>query len=92
MKTKYTILLLIGCLLLASCVAHQHEKVNPDEYIIYGFWYGLWHGIISPITFVISLFSDHISVWETHNNGGWYTFGFLLGVGTLGGSSGRSSK
>lgn len=78
-------------LLLTSCVAHQHEMVNPDEYIIYGFWYGLWHGTIAPITFVISLFNDNVVVWETHNNGGWYTFGFLLGIGGLSFGSSKSS-
>ena len=90
MKNK--LFLLSALILLSSCVAHRHETYNPDEYIIYGFWYGLWHGIISPITFVISLFSDKVVVFETHNNGCWYTFGFLLGVGTLTSSSVRSSN
>jgi hypothetical protein len=89
---KVNILLVATMLLMASCAAHQHETYNPDTYVIYGFWSGLWHGIISPITFVISLFSDHMTVWETHNNGGWYTFGFLIGVGTLTGGSAKASK
>lgn len=90
---KKSILLLAVILLLASCTAHQHETYNPDEYIIYGFWYGLWHGIISPITFVISLFSDHVTIYETHNNGGWYNFGFLMGAGSLtGGGIKATSK
>lgn len=79
-------------MLFASCVAHKHNDVNANEVIIYGFWSGLWHGIISPITFIISLFSDSVTVWETHNNGAWYTFGFLLGVGSSIGGSTKASK
>jgi hypothetical protein len=41
-----------------------------------GFWLGLWHGIITPVTFVISLFSSAVGIYEVHNNGGWYDTGF----------------
>ena len=60
---------------------------------IAGFWQGLWHGIIAPITFVVSLFSDSVHVYEVHNNGNWYNFGFLLGVATiLGGGGGERQR
>ncbi|MGZ8220092.1 MAG: hypothetical protein ACXWT0_00440 [Methylobacter sp.] len=52
-----------------------------------GFWYGLWHGMISPISWLISLFSDDVSIYAIYNNGGWYDFGFMLGVGALVSSS-----
>lgn len=45
-----------------------------------GFWVGFWHGIISPITFVISLFNPGVRMYETNNGGRLYDFGFLLGV------------
>jgi hypothetical protein len=51
-----------------------------------GFWGGLWHGIIAPITFVVSLFVDGVSIYETTNNGRWYEFGFMLGIGAYAGS------
>lgn len=61
-----------------------------------GFLLGLWHGCISIVTFVISLFSDKINVYEVYNNGNWYNFGFMLGISIAfgGGSSGacRSRK
>ena len=57
-----------------------------------GFWLGLWHGVIAPITFVISLFSDTVNVYEIHNNGNWYNFGFVLGAGVLLGGGGASSR
>lgn len=49
-----------------------------------GFWSGLWHGLITPFSFIGSLFSDDIAVYAVNNTGGWYDFGFLLGVGGLG--------
>ena len=81
-------------LILAGCVAGPNEMTNsPDEEgKVAGFWQGLWHGIIAPITFIISLFSDTVNVYEVHNNGGWYTFGFLLGLGVLTGGGGRASS
>jgi hypothetical protein len=51
-----------------------------------GFWAGLWHGLISPITFLVSLFSPNVRIYETNNRGRWYDFGFILGVsGAFGG-------
>jgi hypothetical protein len=45
-----------------------------------GFWYGLWHGIILPFAWLGSLFSDSIAIYAIYNNGGWYDFGFFMGV------------
>jgi hypothetical protein len=42
---------------------------------------GLWHGIVAPITFIVSLFADGVRIYETNNNGRWYDFGFMLGIG-----------
>ena len=45
-----------------------------------GFWAGLWHGFICLFTFLIGLFSDQVRMYEIHNAGGWYNFGFLIGA------------
>ena len=45
-----------------------------------GFWAGLWHGLISPITFLVSLLSPNVRIYETNNRGRWYDFGFIIGV------------
>jgi hypothetical protein len=51
-----------------------------------GFWAGLWHGLISPITFLVSLLSTNVRIYETNNRGRWYDFGFIIGVsGAFGG-------
>ena len=57
----------------------------------YGFWSGLWHAMIAPFSFIGSLFSDDIAIYAVNNNGGWYDFGFILGIGSFFGYS-RKSK
>jgi hypothetical protein len=51
-----------------------------------GFFMGLWHGIISFVTLVIGIFYESVQVYEVENTGGWYDFGFLLGVSSIWGS------
>lgn len=41
---------------------------------------GLWHGIIAPVTLVISFFNSNTRMYEVHNAGSEYDLGFLLGV------------
>lgn len=65
-------------LLLSSCAAGPNPAVGTGEPA--GFLLGLWHGIILPVTFIISLFTDDVSIYEVVNNGNWYDFGFILGV------------
>lgn len=83
-------------LVLSACAAGPNGAVGTvaETGDIAGFWLGLWHGIIAPVTFVISLFSDGVNVYEIHNNGNWYNFGFVIGaVFLIGGSHGaRSAK
>jgi hypothetical protein len=78
----------LGCivliaLVLSSCAPGPNtvQKTADEEGKIAGFWRGLWHGLISPITFIISLFSRNTNIYEVHNSGSWYNFGFVIGAG-----------
>lgn len=90
-KITFFILLLILITILNGCAAGTNPMINvpTEDGSVAGFWFGLWHGMICPITFVAPLFSENVHFYEVHNNGGWYNFGFILGVGALGGSSSR---
>ena len=57
-----------------------------------GFLWGCWHGFIFPWAWIGSLFSDDIAVYAVPNSGGWYDFGFFLGITVLGGGSFFGSK
>jgi hypothetical protein len=69
--------LLLG-LLLAACAATQLPAVPFIQ--APGFWKGLWHGFIAPITFIVSLFSEDVRIYAFPNAGRWYDFGFMLGI------------
>ena len=72
-------------LVLAACAAGPNPEVGSAAVGggPAGFFPGLWHGFISPITFIISLFTNDVSIYEVHNDGNWYDFGFVLGAGIL---------
>ena len=57
-----------------------------------GFWHGLWHGMIFPVAWIVSLFSDSTAIYAVYNNGGWYDFGFFIGVGGFSASILASKK
>jgi hypothetical protein len=81
-------------LTLAACAASPNEAANQANEA--GFWLGLWHGLIAPIAFIVSLFNDSVGIYEVDNTGGWYDFGFLLGVSFFfsggGAGAGRSGS
>ena len=49
-----------------------------------GFLLGLWHGFIFPVAWIVSLFMDKVAVYAVPNNGGWYDFGYFVGIVFLG--------
>lgn len=93
---QYLVLTAVGALVVFSlgCAAGDVTRWNTQNPA--GFWQGLWHGMISIITFIISLFNQNVEIYERFNNGGWYDFGFLLGIliiwGGGGGATARLNK
>jgi len=90
-------MVVVATLLLVACAPGPNQLAgSPDDMgRVAGFWKGLWHGFIILFTFIGSLFSDTVRIYEVHNSGGWYNFGYLLGVmmffGGGGGGAGRRS-
>ncbi len=97
MKKKAMIIavLLAAAIITVSCAAGPNvmEQATDLEKPA-GFLLGIWHGFISLFTFIISLFSDKVNVYEVYNNGGWYNFGFIIGISIFygGGSKGAGSR
>lgn len=96
-KTKNSILSLTKAILILlvlfsfySCAEVSHIEKCVTE-APYGFWGGLWHGIIAPIGFIGSLISEDIAMYAVNNNGGWYDFGFVLGAGILFGGGSKAT-
>ena len=76
-------------LLLGACAATQQAAVV--EAAAPGFWLGVWHGFIFPVAFLVSLFMPEVALYAVPNNGGWYDFGFFVGIVFIGVGA-RSSK
>jgi hypothetical protein len=93
MKTSLTLFVLVLLLLhiMAGCAPGPHQSkgtANAHE-VIAGFWLGLWQGFIAPFVFVVSLFKSNLSIYEVHNNGTWYNFGYLFGLACFFGGGGK---
>lgn len=65
---------------LTAASRNELELLANEKGEIAGFWRGLWHGFIAPFAFITSLFKDNVGIYEGHNNGKWYNFGFILGL------------
>ena len=73
---------LLPLLLLSACAATQGaDAVAPAAP---AFLYGLWHGFIFPVAWIVSLFVDNVAIYAVPNNGGWYDFGYFLGIVVFG--------
>ena len=72
----------VGALALTACAATQDPAaVSPSAP---GFPLGLWHGFIFPVAWVVSLFTSKVAIYAVPNNGGWYDFGYFLGIVVFG--------
>lgn len=81
-RTLLKRIILMGVLLaISGCAAHHNVAIDSGGA---GFWMGLWNGLIIPITFVVSFFNSDVNIYEVVNNGGFYNFGYVLGVLLLG--------
>ena len=74
-------ILLLPILALAACADQVATAVAPQAP---GFLYGIWHGFIFPVAWIVSLFDSDAAVYAVPNNGGWYDFGYFIGVVFLG--------
>ena len=76
--------------------------VNPEEGKpaanghVAGLGTGLWHGLISVVTLIMSFINPEIQMYEVHNSGRLYNLGFLIGAillfAILGFSGGRRRR
>ncbi len=94
MKLPALILILVLLVSLTSCAPGPNNlKGTPGEKnSVAGFWLGLWQGFIAPFVLVISLFVRDLNIYEVHNNGAWYNFGYIFGVMCFFGGGGHQSR
>ena len=87
------VVVLLALILLAGCAPGANQSVGTasEHGRVAGFWLGVWHGFIAPFVFVISLFKSNLNIYEVHNNGLWYNFGYLFGVACFFGGGGNKA-
>jgi hypothetical protein len=70
-------LLLTLILLLSSCLPGTliATEDNPA-----GFFMGIWHGWIAPISLVVGIFDPQVRIYEQDNTGWLYDFGFYIAI------------
>ena len=75
---------------LSACAATQDSAAVAPQ--APGFLLGLWHGFIFPVAWIVSLFTDKVAIYAVPNNGGWYDFGYFLGIVVFGVGAKQSSE
>ena len=80
MRVRNALIIAVLALLLLSVsgCAPGSGKHTPDDPA--GFFTGIWHGWIAPITLIWGFFNECIRIYEVHNTGWWYDFGFYMAV------------
>lgn len=90
---KPFVTLLLGVLTGCASGPNPSKGTASEHGRVAGFCLGLWQGFIAPLVFMVSLFRRDLSIYEVHNNGAWYNFGYLFGLGCFfGGSRNRGRR
>ena len=77
----------IAVVTLAACAERPMGHHSDPAFIR-----GVVDGLLAPISFVLSLFSDTIRMYAFPNIGRWYDFGFLLGLSVWGGGGATATR
>ena len=80
--TTRSLLVIAALAALSACAATQSPAAIDST--APGFLLGLWHGFIFPVAWLVSLFADKVALYAVPNNGGWYDFGYFLGIVVFG--------
>lgn len=71
------VLLTLMVFALTGCVPGDGKITSEDPA---GFFWGVWHGWIAPVSLILGLFDHDIRVYEVINTGWWYDLGFYISV------------
>ncbi|MFC1561644.1 hypothetical protein ACFL6I_03605 [candidate division KSB1 bacterium] len=72
-------------LIASGCVPGDGARTPGDPA---GFFSGIWHGWIAPVSLIWGFFNPMIRLYEQYNSGWWYDFGFYIAI--IGGFGGIS--
>ncbi len=90
-RQKSRVLYIVTIAALAMCLASCATQPPPSTSGPPGFFSGLLHGFLIVVSFIVGLFTDY-RIYAFPNSGGWYDFGYLIGVGICLGGGGASAR
>lgn len=76
-KLLFLLMMVAAVVMLSGCVPGDGSYSAQDPA---GFFWGIWHGWVAPISLIIGLFNDSIRIYEVYNTGWWYDLGFYIAV------------
>ena len=77
MKYKLILVLVFVLFFISACMpGGGHNTINEPA----GFFMGIWHGWIAPVSLIAGLFNPGIRVYEVNNVGWWYDLGFYMAI------------
>ena len=77
-KCILSIAMLIGVMVfMAGCVPGGGSN---NAFNTAGFFMGVWHGWIAPVSLIMSIFNSNYSIYEVYNNGFWYDLGYYAAI------------
>lgn len=76
-KMALFLILIVLLLTLTSCVPGDGKNTSENPA---GFFWGIWHGWVAPISLIIGLFNKNIRVYELYNSGWFYDLGFYMAI------------
>ena len=78
MKRLFKIAIIIFIVsILSGCFPGDGKATVGDPA---GFFSGIWHGWIAPLSLILGIFTDNIRVYEMNNTGWWYDLGFYMAI------------
>lgn len=80
MKKKILLLSILSAVILISftgCVPGDgtYTALKPA-----GFFWGIWHGWVAPVSLIIGFFHKNIRIYEIVNSGWLYDLGFYIAI------------
>lgn len=76
-------------MMLTGCMPGDQKYTQEDPA---GFFWGVWHGWIAPLSLIFGFFNDTTRIYEINNSGLWYDLGFYVAIISGFGGFGLSRK
>ncbi len=71
------VICVLALVILSSCAPGVSGRSEKDRA---GFFSGIWHGWIAPVTLIWQIFDSDVRIYEVYNKGWTYDLGFYMAI------------